>query len=90
MMMKIFNMYLNVGGMPSAVNRFKESKNLEDVIAEHEDIVLQYKKDFTHYETEDKKPYLTQIYDLIPAELNSCNKRFNFADLKNYNLQTDL
>ena len=81
-MMKIFNMYLNVGGMPSAVNRFKESKNLEDVIAEHEDIVLQYKKDFTHYETEDKKPYLTQIYDLIPAELNSCNKRFNFADLK--------
>ena len=81
-MMKIFNMYLNVGGMPSAVNRFKETKSLENVIAEHEDIVLQYKKDFTHYETEDKKPYLTQIYDLIPAELNSCNKRFNFADLK--------
>ena len=25
---------------------------------------------------------MTQIYDLIPAELNDCNKRFNFADLK--------
>ena len=25
---------------------------------------------------------MTQIYDLIPAELNSNNKRFNFADIK--------
>lgn len=82
-MMEIFNMYLNVGGMPAAVQKFRETKSLEDVISEHEDIVLQYKRDFTHYEVEEKKPYLTQIYDLIPAELNNKNKRFNFADLKN-------
>lgn len=81
-MMQIFNMYLNVGGMPSAVERFRETRSLEDVISEHEDIVLQYKKDFTRYEKEEKKPYLTHIYDLIPAELNSSNKRFNFADIK--------
>ena len=81
-MMKIFNTYLDVGGMPSAVKRFNQTKSLEDVISEHEDIVVQYKKDFTRYEKEDKKPYLTQIYDLIPAELNSQTKRFNFADLK--------
>ncbi len=81
-MMKIFNTYLNVGGMPSAVKRFSKTKSLEDVMSEHEDIVVQYKNDFTRYEKEDKKPYLTQIYDLIPAELNSQTKRFNFADLK--------
>ncbi len=81
-MMQIFNTYLNVGGMPSAVDHFKKTRSLEDVISEHEDIVVQYKKDFTRYEKEEKKPYLTQIYDLIPAELNSSNKRFNFADIK--------
>lgn len=81
-MMQIFNMYLNVGGMPSVVEYFKETRSLKDVISEHEDIVVQYKKDFTRYEKEKKKPYLTQIYDLIPAELNSSNKRFNFADIK--------
>ena len=81
-MMQIFNTYLNVGGMPSAVEYFRETRSLEDVISEHEDIVVQYKKDFTRYEKEEKKPYLTQIYDLIPAELNSSNKRFNFADIK--------
>ena len=81
-MIDIFNMYLNVGGMPSAVDKFKETRNLSDVIAEHNDIVLQYKKDFTRYETDDKKLLLTKIYDLIPAELNSSNKRFNFSDIK--------
>lgn len=81
-MMQIFSMYLNVGGMPAAVARFQETRNLEDVISEHEDIILQYKKDFTHYETAERKPFLTQIYDLIPAELNSCNKRFNFVDIQ--------
>ncbi len=81
-MMQIFNMYLNVGGMPSAVDKFKETKSLELVLKEHNDIISQYKKDFTKYETEDKKPYLTHIYDLIPAELNSSNKRFNCSNLK--------
>lgn len=81
-MMDIFNMYLNVGGMPMAVAKFKKTRNLSDVITEHEDIILQYKKDFTRYETENKKLLLTRTYDLIPAELNSNNKRFNISDLK--------
>lgn len=80
--MKIFNWYLNVGGMPRAVARFNETKSLEDVIEEHNDIIEEYKKDFTRYEAEEKKLILTKIYDMIPAELNDSNKRFNFNDLK--------
>ena len=81
-MMQIFNTYLNVGGMPAAVQKFAETRNLEDVISQHLDIITQYKKDFTKYETEEKRIYLTQIYDLIPAELNKSNKRFVFSDMK--------
>lgn len=81
-MMQIFNTYLNVGGMPAAVQKFSETKSLEDVMSEHSDIVTQYKSDFTKYETDKKRIYLTQIYDLIPAELNKPNKRFIFADMK--------
>lgn len=81
-MMQIFNVYLNVGGMPAAVQKFSETRNLENVMNEHADIVTQYKKDFTKYETEEKRIYLTRIYDLIPAELNKPNKRFIFADMK--------
>ncbi|MGM9948143.1 ATP-binding protein [Floccifex sp.] len=81
-MLNIFKIYLIVGGMPAAVDKFQETRNLFDVIEEHEDIILQYKKDFTRYETDDKKLLLTRIYDLIPAELNASNKRFNFSDIK--------
>ncbi len=81
-LMRIFSTYLCVGGMPGAVNKFKETKDLETVISEHNDIIAQYKNDFTRYEKEEKKIYLTQIYDLIPAELNKSNKRFNFSDIK--------
>ena len=81
-LMQIFRMYLIVGGMPAAVKKFRETKDLEDVVAEHEDIITQYKKDFTKYETQEKRLYLTRIYDLIPAELNAKNKRFNFSDLQ--------
>lgn len=81
-LMQIFHTYLNVGGMPAAVQKFSETKNLEDVIAEHTDISVQYKKDFAKYETEEKRIYLNQIYDLIPAELNKPNKRFVFSDMK--------
>ena len=81
-MMRIFNTYLIVGGMPAVVNIFKETRNLEDVVKEHRDIAEQYKKDFTKYEQEEKKIYLTKIYDLIPSLLNDKNKRFNFADLQ--------
>lgn len=81
-LMSIFNTYLNVGGMPAAVQRFSETKNLEDVMSEHEDVIMQYKKDFTKYEREEKRIYLTQIYDMITAELNKSNKRFVFSDIK--------
>lgn len=80
-LIQIFNIYLNVGGMPAAVQKFADSKNLEYAMTEHINIITQYKKDFTKYESENKRIYLTQIYDLIPAELNRSNKRFIYSDL---------
>lgn len=81
-LLDIFNLYLLIGGMPSAVMRYVETSSLEEVYEEHIAIIEQYKQDFTKYEAQDKKFYLTQVYDLIPAELSEKNKRFNFADIK--------
>ena len=81
-MLELFRRYLLVGGMPEAVARFAESYNLNDVISIHNDIVNLYKLDFTKYETDDKKLLISNIYDLIPAELLKQNKRFIITDLK--------
>lgn len=80
-MLQIFNLYLIIGGMPAAVEKYRQTERIDAVIDEHESILEQYKLDFTQYEAENKKLLLTNIYELIPAELNEKNKRFKFADL---------
>ena len=68
--------------MPAAVEQYRKTENIDNVIEEHRAIIEQYKLDFTQYEEENRKLLLTQIYELIPAELNEKNKRFKLADLK--------
>ena len=80
--MEIFNLYLIIGGMPAAVEQYRKTEDIDNVIEEHIAIIEQYKLDFTQYEEENRKLLLTQIYELIPAELNEKNKRFKLADLK--------
>lgn len=79
---EIFNLYLIIGGMPAAVDAYQRTNNIEDVIIEHRSIIEQYKQDFTKYEMEQKRLFLTRIYDMIPAELNEKNKRFNVSDVE--------
>ena len=80
--MEIFNLYLIIGGMPAAVEKYRATGNIDDVMDEHRAIIEQYKLDFTQYEEENRKLIITHIYELIPAELNEKNKRFMIADIK--------
>ena len=79
-MMALFRLYLIVGGMPAAVMKYLESNNLRNVIEEQQAIIALYKKDIARYDPEEKL-YLEDIFDLIPSELNSKNKRFILKNL---------
>ena len=81
-LMDIFNLYLIIGGMPAAVDKYRATGNIDDVIDEHRSIIEQYKLDFTQYEEENRKLLITHIYEMIPAELNEKNKRFMIADIR--------
>lgn len=87
-MLQLFHLYLIIGGMPAAVEKYRQTENIDAVMEEHEAILQQYKLDFTQYEAENKKLLLTNIYELIPAELNEQNKRFKIADIEK-NLRFD-
>ncbi len=80
--MEIFNLYMIIGGMPAAVEKYRVTGSIDDVMDEHRAIIEQYKLDFTQYEEENRKLLITGIYELIPAELNEKNKRFMIADLR--------
>ena len=81
-MMNHFRRYLVVGGMPDAVREYIQSGNISIVNDIQKNIIEQYKQDFTKYEVKEKKLRLVSIYDLMPSELLSQNKRFNYADIK--------
>ncbi|MBP3284547.1 MAG: AAA family ATPase [Clostridia bacterium] len=84
-MMELFRLYVIVGGMPAAVMKYLKTNNLQEVIKEQQSIINTYKKDIAKYDP-DNKLYLEDIFDLIPSELNSKNKRFILKNL-NENLK---
>lgn len=80
-MMELFRVYLVVGGMPAAVNRYIETNNLNEVIDIQNQIVNLYKKDITQYDKNNKLA-IAQLFELIAPQLNSQNKRFIIKDIK--------
>lgn len=79
-MMELFRLYLIVGGMPAAVQKYIDTRNLQDVMAEQQAIIRLYKRDITKYD-KDHKLYIDDIFDMIPSELNAKNKRFILKNL---------
>ena len=80
-MMHLFHTYLNIGGMPEAVSVFQETRSLAETMKVQEAINLHYHSLFHRQNRILKKHYLSEIYDLIPMELDQHNKRFHFSDI---------
>lgn len=79
-MMEMFRLYLIVGGMPDVVRIYLETNDLQEVIRVQSAINILYKKDIAKYDPGNKL-YLEEIFELIPSELNSKNKRFILKNL---------
>ena len=78
--MDLFRLYLIIGGMPQVVVTYLETKNMQKVNETINDINMLYKKDISQY-SDSNKLFIEEIYDLIPSELNSKNKRFILKNL---------
>ena len=74
-LLQAFHEYLMVGGMPAAVDAFAASANLQQVRARQKEIVEWYREDIAKYAGE-RSLVIKRIFDLLPSELNSQNKRF--------------
>ena len=84
-LMELFRLYLIVGGMPAVVQKYIDTNNLQEVMAEQQAIIRLYKTDISKYD-KDNKLYIEEIFNLIPPELNAKNKRFILKKL-NENLK---
>ena len=73
-MLQQFKIYLLVGGMPDAINKFLENRNMSHVRKVHRDIHELYRIDASQYDTE-KKLLIRKIYDMIPSYMENKKKR---------------
>lgn len=77
----LFHWYLVTGGMPQAVDAFTSSQNISLVRERQEDILRLYRYDISKYAEQGRRLAIREIYDQMPAQLDSQSKRFNFSTI---------
>ncbi len=80
--MDIFKRYLLVGGMPEAVNRFIETRDLIRVREVQQTIIDLYKIDAAKYDKQHSLK-IARIYDMIPSNMENKKKRVVYKDIEN-------
>lgn len=81
-LLKRFQYYLLVGGLPEAVNKYLEDRNMVRVRQTHRDIHNLYRIDASQYD-EEHKLMIRRIYDLIPSNLENKKKRVVYKNIEN-------
>ncbi|MCL2031731.1 MAG: ATP-binding protein [Methanomassiliicoccaceae archaeon] len=74
--------YAIVGGMPSVINIYNETKNFGLVQEEQERIIDSYKNDIARYLSEPEKVKATHCYESIPSQLAKENKKFQYSKVE--------
>ena len=80
-LLKRFQYYLLVGGLPDAINNFLDDRNMVRVRQTHRDIHDLYRIDASQYDTENKLK-IRKIYDLIPSSLGNKKKRIVYKNIE--------
>jgi uncharacterized protein len=74
--------YMYVGGMPAAVKAFIESGNFHETRKEQEQILNNYKEDFSKHIKGTDMPKVRMIWDSIPLHLSKEKKKFMYREIK--------
>lgn len=77
--MRLFRLYMLVGGMPQAIETYLEQNNLETIDETKREIIDLYEEDFTKI---DAGGLAGDIYDAIPASLNGNASRYVLANAR--------
>lgn len=81
LLLKRFQHYLLVGGLPEAVNRYLEDRNMARVRQTQQDIYQLYRIDASQYD-EAHKLAIRRIYDLVPSQLENRKKRIVYKQIE--------
>lgn len=82
-MLDFFKKYLLVGGLPQAVNKYVESRNIVEFRKIQQEVHTLYSIDASKYEEEhNKRLKIRRIFDMIPSNLENKKKRIVIKDIE--------
>ncbi|MBP5452267.1 MAG: ATP-binding protein [Treponema sp.] len=79
---ELLRQYYYVGGMPAVVKDYCENQNLQTVRDIQNQILADYKRDFSKHVPKDILPKVNIVWDSIPSQLAKENKKFVYSAIK--------
>ena len=80
---ELLRQYYYVGGMPAVVKDYCENKSLSAVRNIQNQILADYKRDFSKHVPKDILPKVNIVWESIPSQLAKENKKFIYNAIKN-------
>lgn len=76
----LFDIYMNIGGMPEVVKIYLEGDNFKE---KQKELLSNYKNDFVKYADNKLSSRITAIYENIDIMLNNDNQKFRITKIDN-------
>ena len=76
------NLYVAIGGLPSPINAFLNTNNMNAVSKEYQGILKEYRDDMVKYAPDKDKPHIRECFNSIPKQLAKENKKFQYNKVK--------
>lgn len=86
-MMRLFRLYMLVGGMPQAIKAYIDTNNFKMVDQVKRDIINLYEQDFYKIDPSGK---ISTLFDSIPAELARASSRYQVSSVIKNSRASDL
>lgn len=81
-LVSLLRQYYYVGGMPAAVLAHTQQGGLQEVRRIQEQIIRDYRRDFSKHAPAREVPRINMVWDCIPAQLAKENKKFIYGAVK--------
>lgn len=81
-LIELLRQYYYVGGMPEVVQSYIEKQDLQEVRMIQDQILADYRRDFSKHVPTKVIPKVNMVWDSIPAQLAKENKKFIYGSLK--------
>ncbi len=79
---ELLRQYYYVGGMPAVVKDYCEKQNLKSVRDIQNQILTDYKRDFSKHVPKEILPKVNIVWNSIPSQLSKENKKFIYSAIK--------